>query len=283
MDLTFIINHLFLGFEVIVQVTISILLLLLNRTDTKTTGGLEAIFDEGKTWLGDATTILVLSVTWSIFSTIKAHTNLTILEKGFCPTTSKLVVLSWATFATLRRILSLVVYFIPSLGLFSILNHWKYEQVPFEFREKIAQSISPGDKISLLGFKETLLWSKLDRWDYTGAIPSPPKYDLYTLLNLQQTFIALMMLSVLQFIAILVVKICFSTDFRKEVHQTNKILHTLENLNFASPFRDWDDGDYSIQQFRERASAVRKEMVCTQAINFLATMVMMVPLWYTGI
>ena len=61
------------------------------------------------------------------------------------------------------------------------------------------------------------------------------------------------------------------------------ILHALENLNFASPFRDWDDGDYSIQQFRERASAVRKEMVWTQAINFLATMVMMVPLWYTGI
>ena len=75
----------------------------------------------------------------------------------------------------------------------------------------------------------------------------------------------------------------YSTDFSKEVHKTNKILHALENLNFASPFRDWDDGDYSIQKFRERASAVRKEMVCTQAINFLASMVMMVPLWYTGI
>ena len=91
-----------------------------------------------------------------------------------------------------------------------------------------------------------------------------------------------MMLSILQFVAIIAVKISFSTDFRDEEHKTNKILHTLENLNFASPFRDWDDGDYSIQQFRARASAVRKEMVWTQAINFLASMVMMVPLWYTG-
>ena len=57
----------------------------------------------------------------------------------------------------------------------------------------------------------------------------------------------------------------------------------MENLNFASPFKDWDDGDYSIQQFRERASAVRREMIWTQAINFLATILMMVPLWYTGI
>ena len=143
--------------------------------------------------------------------------------------------------------------------------------------------MSPGDQISLFRLNETILWSQLDRWDYTGGIPSPPKHYSYTLLDLQHTFVALMVLSILQFIAILVVKRAYSTDFSKEVHKTNKILHTLENLNFASPFRDWDDGDYSIQQFRERASAVRKEMVCTQIINFLASMVMMVPLWYTGI
>ena len=184
------IDLLCLGFEVIVQVTISILLLLLNRTDTPTTGGLEAIFDEGKTWLGwDASAILAVSVTWSIFSTIKTHTNLTILEKGFCPTTSKLVVLAWATFATLRRILSLVAVFIPSLGLYSLLNHLKWDKVPFQIRYENAQSISPGDKISLLGLNETVLWSQLDRWDYTGGIPSPPKYNLYTFLNLQENFI----------------------------------------------------------------------------------------------
>ena len=129
---------------------------------------------------------------------------------------------------------------------------------------------------------ETVLWSQLDRWDYTGEIPSPPKYTFYTLLSLQDTFIALLVLSILQFLAIIVVKICFSIDFREEEHKTNMILHTLENLNFASPFRDWDVGDYSIQQFRERASVVRKEMVWTQAINFLASMVMMMPLCYTG-
>ena len=91
-----------------------------------------------------------------------------------------------------------------------------------------------------------------------------------------------MVLTILQFIGIIVVKICFSMKFREEEHKTNMILHTLENINFASPFRDWDDGDCSIQQFRERASAVHKEMVWTQAINFLASMLMMMPLWYTG-
>ena len=257
-----------------------ILLLLLNRTKTATTGGLETIFDEGKSW--NATTVLALSVSWSLFSTIKAHTNLTILDKGFCPTTSKLVVLAWATFASLRRILSLVTLFVPSMGLCNLLYHHTWEKVPFHFRHKIAQSISPEDKISLFRLNKTILWTELDRWDYTGEDPSPPSYSLYTLLDLQQTFIALIVVSLIQFQAIYVVKKCISKDFREEEHRTNTILHTLENLNFASPFKDWDDGDYSIQQFRERASAVRREMIWTQAINFLATILMMVPLWYTG-
>ena len=255
------------------QVTVTILLLLLIRTETATTGGLETIFDKGKTW--DAQTVLAVSVTWSLLSTIMTHTNLTILEKGFCPTTSKLVVLAWASFATLRRILSLVTMFIPSMGLFSLLHHWKWEQVPFE----IAEKVSPGDKISLFGLNETVLWSQLHRW----SDGSPPNYKNYTLLTLQETFIALIVLSIVQFIAIIIAKICSSKDFREEEHKTNMFIHTLENINIPSPYRDWDDGDYSVQQFRKRASAVRKEMIWTQAINFIATLLMMVPLWYTGI
>ena len=259
------------------QVTITILLLLLNRTDTPTTGGLETIFDKGKTW--DANTVLAFSVSWSLFSTIKTHTNVVILEKGFCPTTSKLVILAWATFATLRRILSLVTLFIPSMGLCNILHHWKWEQVPFQSAKSI---ISPEDKISLFGLNETVLWSELDRWDYTSETPSPPNYSTYTLLTLQQTFIILIVLSFIQFMAIFILKRHISKDFRQEEHKTNLILHTLENLNFASPFKDWDDGDHPKEQLRERAITVRSEMIWTQAINFLATILMVVPLWYTG-
>ena len=101
-------------------------------------------------------------------------------------------------------------------------------------------------------------------------------------MSLQHTFIALIVLSIIQFIAIFAVKIWNSKDFREEQHKTNKCIHVLENLNFASPFRDWDDGDYTIQEFKERARAVRKEMIWTQAINFLATIIMLVPLWFTG-
>ena len=204
----------------IVQVTIQILLLLLNRTDTPATGGLETIFDEGKSY--DATTILVLSILWSLFSSIKMHTNFTILEKGFCPTTSKLVVLAWATSATLRRILSLVTLFIPSMGLFSILHHWRWEKVQYSkfFTDR------PDFKISLFGLNETIYWSQLDRWDHTRS--EPPTYSIYTILSLQNTFIAMIVLSIIQSLAMIAVKICTSEDFRKEYHLINKGIHVLE-------------------------------------------------------
>ena len=267
-----------------IQVTIQILFLLLNRTETPTTGGLETIFDDGKKI--DATTVfLILSILWSLFSSIKIHTKITILEKGFCPTTSKLVVLAWATFATMRRVLSLVALFIPSMGLFCLLHHLEWDKIPVNARQEYAKrfAINPDDKIRLYGLNETIYWSGIDRWDYTDQEhPTPPTNSSYTLMSLQNTFIALIVLSILQFSAIFAVKIWNSKDFREEQHKTNKGIHVLENLNFASPFRDWDDGDYTIQEFKERARAVRKEMIGTQAVNFLVVMTMLLPLWFTG-
>ena len=266
--------------------TIQILVLLLNRTDTPTTGGLETIFDDSNAGCnGNATQVLVLSVLWSIFTSIRMQAKFTFLEKGYCPTTPKLVVLAWATFATLRRILSLVTVFIPSMGLFNLLHHWKWEQVPFDIRIGNAEKglITPEDPISLLGLNDTVLWSAMDRTDYSDPqYPVPPPYSLYTLLSLQETFILLIGLSFLQLFATWVIKVCTSKDFREEPYKTNKIIHLLENLNFASPFKDWDDGDFTVQEFKKRAQAVRKEVIGTQAIHFISTIFMLMPLWYTG-
>ena len=274
-----------LGLEVVIQVTIQILVLLLNRTDTPTTGGLETIFDGGNgRCYGNATQVLVLSVLWSIFTSIRMKAKFIFLEKGFCPTTSQLVVVAWATFATLRRILSLITVFIPPMGLFNLLHHWKWEQVPFDIRIENAKGlISYEDKISLFSLKATILWSDLDRTDYSDPqYPVPPSYAHYTLLTLQETFIVLIGLSFVQLLATWVIKVWSSKDFRKESYKTNKLIHLLENINFASPFKDWDDGDYTAQEFKKRAKAVQKEVLGTQAIHFISTVVMLVPLWYTG-
>ena len=154
--------------EVFVQVTVQILILLLSRTSTATTGGLESVFNQ-KTFGMEPETVLVLSITWSIFSCVRTHTKIVSLDKGFCGITSKIFIFLWGSFATLRRVLSLIVLFVPSMGLFSILHYWRTEQVPFKVRKEYAKrfTIRPDDKIAMFGLNETIFWTELDRWDYS--------------------------------------------------------------------------------------------------------------------
>ena len=114
--------------EVIVQVTLQSLIILLSQTKTATTGGLTTVFSQDIFGV-DAFTAFGLSISWSILSFVRTHTNLIAIHKGFCKITTKIFIFLWGTFATLRRILSLIAMFIPSMGIFSILHHWRWEQV----------------------------------------------------------------------------------------------------------------------------------------------------------
>ena len=197
-----------LGLEVYVQVTIQVLILLLSQTKTATTGGLETVFKQ--TFLGlDAKTVLYLSITWSLLSCVRMHTKLICLEKGFCKFSTQFFIFVWGTFATLRRVLSIIAMFIPSLGLFNILHHWRWEQIPYKARQEYAKRgfLTPEDKITLYGLNEDIYWTELDRWDYTGPKdPQPPSYNIYTGLSLKWTFIAGSALLFVHFISLLILK-----------------------------------------------------------------------------
>ena len=73
-----------------------------------------------------------------------------------------------------------------------------------------------------------------------------------------------------------------SKDFREEELKINKIIHTLENLNYATPFKDWDHGQRSIAEYKTRFKALQREMTATFAVNFIVTIIMVIPLWFTG-
>ena len=271
--------------EVTVQVTVQILILLLYKTETATTGGLTTIFEQTAFGLHPVA-FFILSTSWSLLSCVRMHTTLISLEKGFCKFTTKFFIFLWGTFAILRRVLSLVAFFIPSLGLFSLLHHFEWDQVPFKVRLDYAKinSISPNDQIKILGLNETLFWSDLDRWDYSDPNnPTAPLYATYTLLSLKHTLFAGVGLLVVHILAILIVKLLTSPDFKRRGQHTKKFIHILENVNHAAPFSDWDEGDHSIQEYEVRFWCTVKEMIATFTINIIVTAVMMMPMWYTGI
>ena len=82
----------------------------------------------------DPETILYLSISWSMLSCVKLHLKFIRVNKEFFPFTPKITVWTWGLFGTLRRILSIVAFFTPYLGLFDILHHWKAELIPFWIR-----------------------------------------------------------------------------------------------------------------------------------------------------
>ena len=184
-----------LGIELIYQISIQLLLVLLNETNTPTTGGLEVLFEQVSAFGMSATTLLILSTSWSFKSCVLLQGKANKTEKGLFPFTSTLVILFWSTVAVGRRILAIIVLFLPSLGLFNILNHWKAEQIPFSVRLEVAEDINmtSEDIIQLNRMTRSVHWNNIDRWEYNMnwrmGMPTdlkdhqPPIYSLYTGLN----------------------------------------------------------------------------------------------------
>ena len=120
---------------------------------------------------------LAISIAITLKSCITLHLNTIKIEKQFVPFTSTFFILLWGLFSSLRRIISMVCFFIPSLGLFSILYHHKYELKPFNLWQKYGKTQS--DRIILYGLKETIIWGDLDRWDYSNSTKgTPPHYSV---------------------------------------------------------------------------------------------------------
>ena len=153
------------------QIALQIVLILLTLTETATVSGLEAFFKkDSKVVFGiplSPMTIIVISVLWSLKTGILLHVKLLSMEKGFFGFKAKCITCLWGLVASVRRVLGIVAFFIPCLGLMNLLWHFHGEQYPFSARvEQVMTSRvspSPDEKIELYRMREDFLWLDLDR------------------------------------------------------------------------------------------------------------------------
>ena len=273
-----------IGLEAFYQVAGQIILLLFATTNTGTTGGLQAVFKQQNSFFGIPITpiaALGISIAITLKSCITLHLKTVKTEKQFVPFSSTFFILLWGLFSSLRRIISMVCFFIPSLGLFNILYHLEAEQIPFSIWQKHGKTQM--DRIVLYGLNATVRWGDLDRWDYSNSTEGmPPHYTEYTGLTLKWTFGLFFILTAAQFFATLLVKIFTSNVFSRKENFLNKFLHLQLSLNMAYPFEDWDNGSFSISEYRDRHKQTNIEMACSLTVNIIFSLAMMVPLCYTG-
>ena len=279
-----------LGMKTLYAASLQILLLLLTRTKTPTTRGLESFFEKD-TFLGvnvNPDLILAISVSLSLKTCIFMHIKAVSMEKGIFRMKAKIAVFAWAVFAIVRRIISVLAFFSPSLGLFSLLHHWQAENTPFKVRLDMI-SENPANfqtsNIHLYNMSEEVAWSLLDRWNYKDQNdPVPPDYSIYTGTTLKYTLFAFTALFCLKMMLFLVIKICTSEDFRERKNYFHKFTHLFQVTNIPFPYQDWDVGNYnSIQTFIDRYRKTEIEMLASFGITFLFTLIYMIPLTYTGV
>ena len=149
--------------------------------------------------------------------------------------------------------MAIVVFFLPSLGLYSILNHWKAE----------------------------LLFDRLTFGPFERLKLEPPLYSFYTGLSLGHTFMAFLALTALHLISISVVKI-IKVEKKKKEDWFKIMVHIFENINIPSPYKDWDSENLTVAEFHERLKEVNFEMALTFRVNFIFNILMFCPFWWTG-
>ena len=85
-----------------------------------------------------------------------------------------------------------------------------------------------------------------------------------------------------QFLTTLVAKIYTSRKFVERRNFFNKFIHLLMSVNVAVPYEDWDEGKFTVAEYKERQKKTNMEMIFSMSINIIFSVVMLIPVWYTG-
>ena len=194
-----------LGLELIYQLFGQLILLMLTVTETPTTGGLELLFKKANNFY------FILSIALGVRSIYMAYLKTVGVEKPYFGITSKAVLFAWTMVSGTLRLIVMVLFFTPGFGLFSILHHWKKEQV--SFAPKYENLINENGMIYLYGVNITKeQWAEIDRFDYENE--RGVHYAEYTVFSLDRYFFFFWILLMIHLVINIIIKGVTSVHFR---------------------------------------------------------------------
>ena len=257
----------------VAQQSILFTMLLLNRTKHPLASAslLRAVFGFNKDSLG--LVLLELSVIWSfktgIVSFLKIHSE---QKAGMLSRAAKVVLGLRALLFSVTRIVCVVAFFGPFLGLRDCQAHWHAEEIQLdqEIMMNLKSSTSYWDKATV----DLLYRPKLDQ---------PTNY---TLLTLQEAFFIFLGILLLHGIAILILKMNVSSHF-KSTGWLNKIGHVVESLHVPDVYKDFDvdmnpDWERTPEDYRMAYNSVLKETLWMTSLQALSNLLLLVPLLFAG-
>ena len=168
------------------------------------------------------------------------------------PTVPKIVHGGRAFLVTTVRLLSILFFFTPFMGLTNVLQHWKSEQIP------------PADTIS----------------DHP-AFSDTSDYTKYTILTLQDSYLI--------FFGILIMNISFVFFFKMLLRKLSKQVSIWPSarevlLTFTLPDAgyDWSKENGDISSYQTRRKYYMLEVMVESFLHWTFNMTMFIPLWVLG-
>ena len=263
-----------LGLETAGQLTGQLILLFLTNSDTQTIGNVQK--------LNVNRTLLVLSLLASFIGCLFSYLKGLSTNREHFPILSKVMAVSFVTPALLSRVICIIMYFTPALGLFGVLQHWKNEQIPWNI-DLLNEMIDPiYDTISLANGTNNFAWTEINRWTRSldGTLVSP-KYTLYTTFKLKHYFMFFWIILAFNLAFIYHIKIIWSKSFQK-MNLVEKLIHCLENVLIPFNTEEWDSGKGNSKDHEQRMKENSTEMSSLMKTNFCINCLLMVPMFILG-
>ena len=290
-----------LGLETIYQMVLLQILIFASSSGTRIYSDLIFVLFEDKenSFLSIEVFQMIgyLSFGYSFISCVRSHLVMLSAEREYFPFASKCTAGLCTLFGITKRIMAMILFFAPSLGLFDLLYHWSIEQT--KWNPALIHVFVDAEENIQFGDSHQISWNLIDRWtkntsvdplieDSNGKLTlanpeyylAPPPITVYTLFTLKEWFYIFCGMLFFNMVLIIIVKQKFSFDYSHL--NFDMILHALENTNITYNSREWDAPAGSAKDHKRRMLSNHKEGIALILVSCIFNMLHLIPLSILG-
>ena len=269
-----------IGLESHIQIILSVVLLLLASSETRTITGLEVLFEEETFFYMPTRLALTISISWSLVSCIKSHFKGISKKRMYSTKSSTLLMFLYTSISIMLRVFSYVLFLTPVLGLFGTLRHLQGEMYPMLYPYYAAVNVSD---TFYFGDAPNISWSQITRWNYISETNAePPSFTLYTYFTIEQFFVMLIGIFVINMVLQWLAKRITNHETFQDLSFIDCVIHTISCCFIPHPMEDWDEKQGTVLMHKIRKNLVFKEMMASVLVNFGVNLLLLSPLIILG-
>ena len=283
-----------LGCETTIQSFLGLLLLFFSMSSTKISETL-ALFDDTKNREQSETleehgyylspdTFLVLANIWSLFSGWRSFIRGMKASKDRFPFVSQLVLAGHVVLSMITKVAACLLFLTPCLGLFDCHRHFQGLLMPYDIVELSSNDPETYGKLNVstdyVSYSNlTFPWAQLTPYDYSNpSSPQKPEITMFTVFDQEQILPCLWILFVIQVFLIMASKRLTNPEQFRRLNLLKSLTHCFENVWIPGPLRDWDHGQSTLDEYKQKRTRIDIEIGMTICLNLLMNVLMLVPL-----